>query len=108
MIVLDFISWTNWQTWWNQLIAGQIFEAVIASYTSVLGAWFYFLVIFLGMIMIYLKTMNFGTTVLTGIIIAGGFLPFVATLTGYTAALPLIYAMIVLAITGILYKVFKG
>jgi len=105
---MAFIEWTAFQAWWNQLISGQILEAVIASYTTVLGAWFYILIMFLGMTMIYLKTMNFGTTVLTGIIIAGGFLPFVATLTGFTAALPLIYIMIVLSIFGVLYRLFKG
>lgn len=108
MIIMNFIEWTTFQTWWNLLTAGKFFDAVIASYTSILGAWFYFLILFLSMVMIYIKTTNFGTTVLTGMIILAGFLPFAATLSGVTFVLPLIYGLIVLGIAIILYKLFKG
>lgn len=83
-------------------------EAVIAPYTYSMGSWFYLIVLFLGMIMIYMKTQNFGTTIISGLVLSAGFFPILYTMSGYTPALSVIYGFIVLGIAAILYKIFRG
>jgi len=57
---------------WTMLTQGNIIGAVLSSYTNVLGVWFYFLVLLLGMVMIYMKTQNFGTTMITAMLALAG------------------------------------
>ena len=54
------------------LIKGRVADAVIGVYTTPLGLWgslFYALVIMIGLIMIYIKTNNFVTTGVVGLLI---------------------------------------
>jgi hypothetical protein len=100
----------DWLGMWNMLLGGNIFQAMISSYTNVLGVWFYTLVIFLGMMMIYFKTRNFGTTIITGILVIAGSYSSIA-LGMATAIIPTeamfpIMIVIALGITVILYRVF--
>lgn len=88
----------------QNLTQGDIFGAVIGSYTNVLGMWFYALVMFILMTMMYIKTQNFGTVVLTGMIISAAAIPFMPTET-----LSLISIMAALGVALILYAAFhKG
>jgi len=87
--------------WWNLLISGKIFEAVLATYTSTLGFWFYTIILFMGMLMIYLKTNNFGTTIGTGVLLFGVAIPFMPDEVANIA-----FVMTALGFTFILYKVF--
>jgi len=82
---------------------GKVFDAVLLSYTNILGMWFYALVMFLGMGMIYIKTQNFGTVIITGIILSSAAIPFMPTQTLY-----IISIIIALGISLILYRVFHG
>jgi predicted branched-subunit amino acid permease len=91
----------DWASMWSMFTSGNIYGAVISSYTNVLGLWFYLLVLMLGMIMIYIKTKNFGTTTLVGILISSAVIPLLPT-QAYFA----ITVIIALGITIILYRVF--
>jgi len=89
---------------WDQLIAGQIIEGIIAGYTNVMGVeMFYALIAFLGFGLIYFKTKDFGTVVVTALLVGGALLPLLPP-----DAQRLAYLFIVIGIAGILYLVFKS
>ena len=86
---------------WAQLNTGDIFGAVLGSYTNVMGYWFYAIVMMMGMSMIYIKTQNFGTVTVTGMIISAAAIPFMPTDT-----LGLIFVFLALGITFVMYRAF--
>ena len=100
---------TNWTGPWDYLNAGDIFNAAVSPYANMFGTvvWLYLLVFFTGLTMAYIKTKNFGTTIVVGLVVCAGFFPFMAATEGYEAAMPVVYLMIVLGIFGILYRFFK-
>lgn len=96
---------------WNVLTNGNIFGAVIMSYTNVMGLWFYMFIIFLGMMMVYFKTNNFTTAVLTGILEFSGI--YGAIHTGVITGILLpelefyIMGIVALGMSAIIYKLLK-
>lgn len=93
----------NWaDVLFNALASGDVYGAVISSYTNVLGNFFYLSLLFLAMVMIYLKTQNFVTTTLVGILLSAFIAVFVPPIT-FTA----IVVAVALGITLILYRVFR-
>jgi len=89
---------------WDQLIAGQVIEGIIAGYTNVMGVeMFYALIAFLGFALIYFKTRDFGTVVVTALLVGSALLPLLPP-----DAQRLAYFFIVIGIAGILYLVFKS
>jgi len=106
--MVELQNFTGWQEGANYLYSGDVFRAMIFPFVWTMGVWFYLIVAFMGMMMIYIKTQNFNTTIITGLIISAGFIPFLSTVDGFATAIPAIYGFVVLAIAGILYKIFKG
>lgn len=93
---------------WNSFRSGDILMSIIGVYTISMGDWFYALILFFGLLMVYFKSDDFGTTIITGIIV---------TAAAYGAAelniIPvqtqfLITIFIALGITVILWRVFKS
>jgi len=94
-------------TMWSLLMSGQIFQAILSSYTNVIGLWFYAIVLFTGMIMIYLKTESLSAVITVGTIITmttigsgifASYLP--PEIQNFTIF------VIVVGITIVLYKIF--
>jgi hypothetical protein len=109
MAPIALTYWTSWTDMWNALTSGQIIQASIMPFTNLLGVWFYLLIAFLGMMMVYFKWNDFNSTILVGIIILCGMMPFLAVQSGIQQVYPLIIAVIALTIAAILYKlVYKG
>ena len=101
-MALDMFNIT--MTQWNYLLSGNIFSAVLFPYTNLLGFMFYALIGFLASIMIYIKTQDFVTTSIVGMLLLGG---------GAYFYLPkefhyIIYIFIALGATIAIYKIFKG
>lgn len=88
-------------THWTNVTSGDIFGSVVYSYTSIMGLWFYAIVMLVTMTMIQLKTQNFGVTITMGILISATAIPFMPSSTRI-----LIYVMFALGIVGILYKLY--
>jgi hypothetical protein len=101
------LIFNNWTNPWSQLTSGAIVQSTISPFTAIFGTWFYMLILFLGLMMVYFKTHNFGTTIVTGLVISAGFFPYLLTLGGYEAAMPTVYMMIVFGIFVVLYRLFK-
>jgi len=97
----------DYATPWANLTTGNIVQSTIAPFTFIFGGWFYVLIIFLGLMFVYMKTQDFGTTIVTGLIVSAGFLPVAVTLTGISSIYSIIWGMVVLALAGMLYKIFK-
>jgi len=93
-----------YMTPWDQIIAGQIVEGIIAGYTNVMGTEiFYALVAFIAFALIYFKTRNFGTVAVTALLVGG------AVFTLFPADVQrLAYFFMILGIAGILYSVYKS
>jgi len=87
---------------WNLLTSGKIVEAFLNAHTALMGSWFYALMAFLAMLMIYMKTQNFGTTIVTGMIITAMMIQFLPAATHM-----MITIFIALGITVVLYLLFK-
>jgi hypothetical protein len=78
-----------------------IIEAVLAVFTTPLGAWFYVIMIFLIEIMIYMKTQDVTLPAIVGLIISAASLAFLPVEVHKVA-----YGLLALSIAVILYKVF--
>ncbi len=95
----------SWETMinasWAQLTGGDILGASISSYTNVLGAWFYLMMMFMGLSIVYLKTKDFGTVTITGMLVSAAAIPFMPG-----SSLLFIASMTAFGIALILYKTF--
>jgi hypothetical protein len=85
----------------NMLMRGEFVEAIISSYTNVMGIWFWLALYGLGFFMIYYKTKDFAGTTLFGMVIVPILLPLLPPESHL-----FIYVMLALGATGILYRVF--
>lgn len=93
----------NYSVGWEQLLAGQLLESGIFPYTHLMGNMFYGVIAFLSLTMIYLKTEDFGTTGVAGLLMAGASMIFMPVEIRFMASL-----FMVLSFTIIMYKLFKG
>ena len=108
-MAIDVSYITDYNTAWNTLISGNIPTAVISPFTQMFGSYFYVLMAFTAMMMIYFKWNDFTSTLLVGMVILAGLLPFLYAAGGVDNIYPLIFALCALGITMILYKLFyKG
>ena len=96
------MAW-NYSVGWEQLLAGQILEAGVYPYTHIMGNMFYGIIGFLALTMIYLKTEDFGTTGVAGLLMAGASMIFLPVEIRFMASL-----FLTLSFTIIMYKLFKG
>ena len=94
---------------WSAIMAGNIPAAVVSPFTDVFGTWFYVLMTFTAMMMIYFKWNDFNSTIIIGMLITAGELPFLVAAGGIDNIYPLIYALFAMGMAMILYKLFyKG
>lgn len=96
------MAW-NYTLGWEHLLAGQLLEAGLYPYTHIMGNMFYGVLAFLAMTMIYLKTEDFGTTGVAGLLMAGASIIFMPVEIRFMASL-----FLVLSFTIVMYKLFKG
>jgi len=104
---MALVNWTGYQEPWTAFTQGDIYHAILYSYTIPLGIFFYYLILFLGLMLIYFKTENFGTTVVTGFTVLGFVSASTVTMSGVESGYPFIFGFVALFITYVLYKVFK-
>ncbi len=90
-------------TCYSILMTGDLINGITCVYTSVLGYWFYAIMMLVAITGMYFKSHNVTFVAVMGII------------SGFTMASlfpPEIhqfgYVMVALALTGVFYKVFKG
>ena len=86
---------------WSLLIAGDIMGAILTSYTNIIGYYFYGLIIFIGMIILYLKTQNYGLIGVVGLLIAGSILTYMPPEAYMLGILFLIFSL-----TIVVFRVF--
>lgn len=87
----------------QKFMAMNVTEAAVQVYTIPLGSFAWFLVIFATLIIVYIKTQSTALTSMIGIL----FLLFTKIYLGVIGD-TLFYTLLVLSITIILYKVWKG
>lgn len=87
---------------WANFTSGDFIGASVNSYTTVMGVWFYIIVMLTTMTMIQLKLKNFGTTAIMGILISAAVIPWMPEFTYH-----LILVMLALGVAGIMYKLFR-
>ena len=81
---------------------GDFFGAVMQSYENVLGGWFYLMLMTLALTMIYMKTRDFGTVGIVGILASFGIMILVPSIAFFAITM-----VIILAVGIILYRVFR-
>jgi len=86
---------------WTLLIAGDLIGAVLASYTNIIGYYFYGLIIFIGMVILYMKTQNYGVVGVTGLLVAGSILAYMPPEVHNLGILFLIFSLAI-----VIYRVF--
>lgn len=90
---------------WQYLTQGITYDRFMTGitypYTAILGDWFYALFLAMTYFLIYMKTQNYGTTVIAAMLT----LPAAIVLFPSDARI-LITVMVSIGITGILYRVF--
>lgn len=86
----------------NQMAGGDIYGAVIASYTNVMGGFFYMFLFGLALAMIYFKTRNFGNVCVIGILISPVIAAFIPSIAAYSITM-----LLTLSMALILYRLFR-
>ena len=104
---MTITTYTDPSAWWASMQSGDMLGMALGPFTSLMDVCFYVFIAFMGMLLIYFKSQNFGYTTTVGILILGGFLPYIAAMQGYQAILPVIYIKIVMGVATMLYRVFK-
>lgn len=94
---------------WTLLTQGQVIQASIGVFTMGLGDWFFALILFFAMVLILMKTEDFGTTILTGLLVSSAVLGSNATgiILLPVQTFTLITIMVALSFAFILYKLFR-
>lgn len=93
----------NYTQGWELLMAGAFVDAALYPYVHLMGGMFYGIMAFLAMSMVYLKTENYGTTGVTGLLIAAAGIVYLPVQIRFLATI-----FMVLSFTIIMYKIFKG
>lgn len=86
---------------YDLFMSGKFMEAVFYPFTSLMGDWFFLLLFGLGITMIYLKSQDLGTTGIAGMILFPVLMPILPIEAHF-----IVYSLLLLALTTILYKVF--
>lgn len=84
----------------TMLVSGNILQAIIESYTGIMGDWFWVLYLGLGFIMIYLKNKDFVSTALIALAIFPAISPLILP-----DAFRFFYLFFAIAISVVIYKV---
>lgn len=91
----------------TDIISGKIIEAIIGVYTGVFpagfGNVFYVIVMFVGLSLLYIKTQNWGTVAIVGLLISSVTLPFIMAEWHMIA-----FVFMFLGFLGIFYMIFKS
>jgi hypothetical protein len=84
-------------------MSGNFTSASVQAYTLPLGAWAWFIAIFITMIAVYIKTQSTGATIIIGLL----FLTLAQTFIGVVGS-TLFYTLIVLGLAILLFKLWRG
>jgi len=98
------MPFVNVTTAFNKMISGnetEVLHGIVSPLTQIMGNYFWFILLFIALIIIYIKTQSFSTTMIVGLLCSAGILALMPIQTHF-----LIYAFVALGITIILYKVF--
>lgn len=90
-------------TTWDLLTSGEILEAIISTYTNVMGEMFYALIIMFGLTLVYIKTKNIGVVGVIALLVGGSVVTLLPAITQR-----LFYLLLVFGIAATIYKIFKG
>jgi hypothetical protein len=107
IIILSMIPIVTAQNWADNLFnqafqTGDFYGAIYNSYYNVLGASFYLILIGMALMMIYIKTQNFGVVATTGMLMSTAIALLVPSIFFYA-----ISTVIALGIATVLYRVFR-
>jgi hypothetical protein len=94
---------------YTDMLTDNFFLGVMQSYTNVLGGFFYLILMFTALTMIYIKTRDFGTTSIVGMLMSF-MLAFISSQMNFPGLNVVFYAITVsfiLGIAWILWKMFK-
>lgn len=94
------MSWAD--TLLSMAAGGDWWGAILASYTNVLGGFFYMILMAMALTMIYIKTQNFGTTAIVGIMLSSFVLIMAPGISFYGFMM-----IVILGIAGIIYKIMR-
>lgn len=94
------MSWAD--TLFLQASGGEWFQAMIASYTNLFGGFFYVILLSLALVMIYIKTGNFGTVAIVGIATSFAIITLAPGISFYGFMM-----IVVLGVAGIIYKLIR-
>jgi len=86
---------------WEALVSGHFVEAILISFTRLIGDWIYVWFFGLSLLMLYDKTRDYGTVGVIGLSIVSLVLPLMPPIVHLIA-----YIILGLAIGIILYRVF--
>ena len=88
-------------TAFDLIMSGKIVEGIIYPFTNLMGNYFYVILYLLALIMIYNKNQSFSTAGIMGVLLGSIILPILPGEVHF-----IVFTMITLAITIILYRVF--
>ena len=88
---------------YQNLTSGNLTGAAVLTYTTPLGAYAWFLVIFATMMITYIKTQSTGLTVFVGLILLTAAQTFIGIVGD-----SLFYTLIVLGLAILMFKLWKG
>jgi hypothetical protein len=87
----------------NELMNGSITQAAVGTYTVAIGAWAWFLAIFITMIAVYIKSQSTGTALIIGLL----FFTVAQTFIGIVGN-TVFYTLIVIGLAILLFKWWRG
>ena len=87
---------------WTLMSSGNFIGAVTASFTNVMGAWFYGAILFSIVAMVYLKTQNIGISAFVMLIVGISF----SSLMPDLPVMSTISVLIVLTVAIVMYKLY--
>lgn len=94
---------TNYINLTNHLMDGNVTTAAVGTYSVALGAWAWFLAIFITMVAVYIKSQSTGTALIIGLLFFTVAQVFVGVV-GNTV----FYTLIVIGLAILLFKWWRG
>jgi hypothetical protein len=87
----------------DYLALGDLWHFIIAPFLAVLGSWFYAFLVLIAVSMVYLKSQNITLASIVAIFFCAAFITMLPPQSSIV-----FYGLLILAITIVLYKLFKG
>ncbi len=94
---------------WTLFLQGKVLEALIATYTDVMGFWFFIIIYAMVIVMIYLKTETTTTPLIVSLVITGIMLYLApAGATGLSEMQMVSIGLFGLSVAGLAAVIYKG